>query len=455
MGIYKNYFDKCNTIIRGSEANTANNPVTELAFGKRVTRFLFYIDMKIIKDKILNKEIIITPDARHILKMKSTLDFSINPYLNKSKDLIIDGTSRPTSFDMELYPLTEAWDAGTGYDFTLNPYRRIEDVDYVQSPSNWLQSTTDTNWSVPGAISSGTTSIATQHFDTGNEDIEMDITEYVNFLISDIAPVNYGFCLKFKKEVSNDALEYVIGFFTKTTQTFFEPYIETTFNDVIRDDRNKMFLNKVNKLYMYTNVGGKLTNLDQLPVCTIPQVGILPVLQQSKGIYYVEFNPLGSLFTSYKKYFDTWSSLIVNGNILSDVKMDFIPKEESEYYQISNEMVLPQHYGLSLSGIKQEEKITSGEMRRINVLVRKPYTVNQNDVIDDIFYRIYVKVGHTQFTVIDFSPVSRSNIHNYFTLDSIWMIPNRYYVDIKIIQNGEVLLYNDQLVFNIISRKKQ
>ena len=454
MGNYKNYFNKCNTIIRGSDINTANNPVTELAFGTRVTRFLLYVDMSIINAKILNKEITITPDLRHILKMKSTLDFSINPYLNKSKDLIIDGTSRPTSFDLELHVLNQPWDAGTGYDFKYNTSKRIEDVDYVVSPSNWIQSTTDQNWVYPGAVSTGSTAIATQHFDVGNEDLEMDITDYVNKINKGEAH-NYGFCLKFKNENNVDGLEYVIGFFTKTTQTYFEPYIETSFNDVIRDDRNKMFLNKTNKLYMYVNVGGKLTNLDRLPICIIPEVQNLIVHQKSTGVYYVEFKTLEANFTSYKKYHDTWSGLVVNGNTLTDVKLDFIIKDEAEYYQITNEMVLPQHYGLSLSGIKQEEKITSGEMRRINVLVRKPYTVNQSDLIDDIYYRVYVKIGNTQLTVIDWSEVSRSNTHNYFTIDSSWMIPNKYYVDIKILQNGEVLLHNDQLVFNIVSRKKQ
>lgn len=456
MGIYRNYFDKCNTIIKGSEANTANNPVTELAYGKRLTRFLFYVDITDLKNRIARKEIVIDSNTKHYLKLKSTVDFSVKPKLNLSNFIDVDDTSRPVSFDLELRTIDESWDAGDGYDFSLNSNRRSEDLDYVLSPSNWIKSTTLTDWSVPGAVATGSTLIATQHFDKGNEDIQMDITEYINEQLISTGSTYNGFCLKYSDEIEELAVnkEYVTGFFTKHTQTFFEPFIETVYDDVIRDDRNKCFLNKTNRLYLYSNIGGSLVNLDELPICTIDNVTGTTVNQQSKGIYYVEFTPTQDDFTSYKKYNDVWSNLKMNGKILENVKMNFIPKDESEYYQLKDEMILPQHYGLSLSGIHQEEKLTSGEQRRINVLARKPYTVNDNDIIDTIEYRLYVIVGTAQETIIDWSPVSRSNLHNYFTLDTSWMIPNKYHIDIKIKQNGEVLLYNNQLVFNVVNRRK-
>jgi hypothetical protein len=44
--------------------------------------------------------------------------------------------------------------------------------------------------------------------------------------------------------------------FTNNTQTFYEPYIETKYDNHIIDDRNNFILDKLNKLYLYVNVGG-------------------------------------------------------------------------------------------------------------------------------------------------------------------------------------------------------
>jgi hypothetical protein len=284
----------------------------------------------------------------------------------------------------------------------------------------------------------------------------MDISEYVSECI-EIGNNSLNFCLKYPDELEavSGTTESSLGLFTRHTQSFFEPFLEVIYDDVIRDDRNSFALKKANRLYLYVNVNGHPTNLDQLPVCTITCDGspITPaVTQQSTGVYYVTVGSNVN-YTTLKKYYDTWSGLIVNGQALPNVKMNFVPKEPSEYYHIGSEMLHTQRYGLSLSGIKQEEKITQGEIRRINTLVRKPYTVNNYDVIDGLQYRVYVKVGPTQLTIIDWSDVSQANLTNFFMLDTSWMIPNKYYVDIKVKQNGETLLYNDQLVFNIVSRK--
>jgi hypothetical protein len=57
--------------------------------------------------------------------------------------------------------------------------------------------------------------------------------------------------------------------FTNNTQTFYEPYIETKYDNHIIDDRNNFILDKLNKLYLYVNVGGNPTNLDALPTVII------------------------------------------------------------------------------------------------------------------------------------------------------------------------------------------
>ena len=42
--IYKSYIKKVNSIIKGSYINTSINPISELIYGKNVTRILLYFD---------------------------------------------------------------------------------------------------------------------------------------------------------------------------------------------------------------------------------------------------------------------------------------------------------------------------------------------------------------------------------------------------------------------------
>ena len=94
-------------------------------------------------------------------------------------------------------------------------------------------------------------------FDVGNESIEIDITDYVNDLILGNQP-NYGIGISFHPDIEsfdNDCLHY-IGFLLNIHIHFFHPCIETIYNDNIQDDRTNFYLNKDNKLYFYSYVGG-------------------------------------------------------------------------------------------------------------------------------------------------------------------------------------------------------
>ena len=94
-----------------------------------------------------------------------------------------------------------------------------------------------------------------------------------------------NFFSKVLESTSTCKLQYT-GFFTRHTQTFYEPYLETSYNCTIEDDRADFYLDKNNKLYLYVNTGGNPTNLDSLPsqvqikdqddniYTTIPQSGI-------------------------------------------------------------------------------------------------------------------------------------------------------------------------------------
>ena len=43
-------------------------------------------------------------------------------------------------------------------------------------------------------------------------------------------------------------------------------------------------------------------------------------------------------------------------------------------------------------------------------------------------------------------------LKNYFLLDTSWMIPNKYYLDIKLTSNQEVKHYTDVMSFQIVNQ---
>ena len=100
----------------------------------------------------------------------------------------------------------------------------------------------------------------------------------------------------------------------------------------------------------------------------------------------------------------------------------------------------------------RDEKIKRGDKRKVFVNARIPYTVNETSVIDGLQYRLWVKEGPTEVNVIDWTDVNRAYLKNYFILDTSWMIPNEYFIDIKLTSNQLVKTYTNTLKFNITSQ---
>ena len=473
MGIYRTYFDKNNTIVEGSEVNTGRNQISELYFGANHSRFLFYCSFDEIKNLITNKVINVDGKTKHILKIKNTSSFDIKDFLSTSNNLLFNDNYRPTSFDLELHVVDKLWDEGSGYDFTPSLTSIPENKDYALEPSNWIKATNTSNFTVPGAVSNGSTPIATQHLDWGNEDIEMDITSFVNDYITNgittgvttgsttgvtTGTTYFGFCLKYSDDI--EALDYTVeqktfalGLFTRHTQTFFEPFIETQYDDHIEDDRVTFYLGKNNKLFFYSIIDGKLENLDNLPTCAIGGTGYT-VNQKTKGVYYVNVYGDEDVFTSYTEYNDIWGNIVYKGSARPNVKLRFVPIDADKYYNFDIDVLDDTRYGLTLSGIKREERLSQGEKRKVNILLRKPYTVSEYYVSNTVYYRIYVRQGPAIITIMDWQIANKSFNNNYFTLDTTWLVPQTYFVDIKVETGGETLIFDNELNFHIVNKVK-
>ena len=461
--LYRTYIDKDNTIIYNTLVNTGKNPIAELYYGGKdtqpdFTRHLFYFDVSDLQTKYNNGELGDLSNVTHTLRMTNSSFFDRDLQAQR----VLENKVRTSSFNLILFRIEEFWDEGCGYDYQqyegIQPY---DNITFVESASNWLYSSGATQWNEPGVYSGSPSAITVtyQHFDQGSENIEMDITNEVNALIT--GNTNYGYGIAF--EESLETLEVIparyVGFFTRHTQTYYEPFVETVYDNPIRDDRKNFYRGKLNRLYFYTNLGGEPTNLDFNPSVIVKNGGgsvfssytSNDVVRQTKGVYYIElFVPITesdcTIFT------DTWSDIEIDGIVRPDVTLQFEIKDDNEYYRFGDDESLPIEYGINLSGIRRDEKIKRGDYRKVFVNVREPYTINQTSVIDGLQYRVWIREGNTEVNVIDWMDVNRTYLKNYFVLDTAWMIPNEYYIDIKLTSNLLVKTYTNTMKFNIVNQ---
>ena len=500
MSLFRSYITKNNTIVSNSYVNTGRNPVMQLNFGSSgeispnygYSRFIFDVDLTSLRENISSGFISTgcTTAMTHTLKMTNTSSFD-NELLNTEMS---DGRRRATSFDLILFRIPNTsgdtgepqyWDEGVGYDFTdtnitkngvggsIYPLTYVDDRSYSSRPSNWYKTTTISGWSQNGIYNnknegsvnySGLTIIDTQHFEYGNEDIEFNMTTEINEILNGTITGVTGWGIAYLPDVENITGltdSYSVAFFTRHTQTFYQPYLLTEYGDLIQDDRNTFVKNQENKLYLYIYENGVPTNLDNNPFVKIEdRLGVVPSGMSSlstclitKGVYEVVVPNGFSAYTSPCEFYDTWSGLTINGQSIPNITNQFILKSYNSRIQIGTLSKEPQKFGFDFYGILQDEKILNTDIRKVGVTIKKAYTTQQLIQNIEAFYRIYVREGNTEVQVQDWTKINRTPNEYYFIFDTRDKIPNQYYVDIKVNISGEVDTYKKQLSFQIVNKK--
>lgn len=473
----RTYISKINTIISGDTINCGLNPVAELTYGANVTRMLVYFDHTHLKHMVDDK---VFPDLKklhHRLKITNcgSIDFT-QVHCNEISSMSEATKVRACSFDLIFFLIPKTWDCGKGYDYTetffnqgyygkncgglMNDTARLLSYD----ASNWFQARNNDPWEEEGIYSNETLSkeydkfsseegseiiIGRQRFDIGNENINFDITDIVNKYINGELE-NYGLGIAFTPmlELKGGEIENYIGFLTNYTSSFFEPYVETVYDDNISDDRANFVLDKNNKLYLYANIGGECTNLDELPTCTVNDKPY-EVKQFSTGIYYIDINLSRDEYNPNTMLYDTWSNIKYQGTALEDVELDFVTKPTNLFFNIGNSLEDSKRLVPTIYGIKQDEQIQRGDIRKVVINPRVEYKRNSSQLVDKMYARVYIKDGERELDVIPFEKVNRTFLENYFTIDTEMLIPNKYYIDVKMLYNQELIVHHNVLSFKI------
>jgi len=391
-------------------------------------------------------------------------------------------TPTPTQ---QCIPHPQYWDEGVGYDVNntssginsptgLAIYSQpLIDNTFSTRPSNWFQTDNFTLWSEPGMYSNTNTSsfvnfndlhiVDIQHFDKGNEDINFDMTNEINGIINGSITGVTGWGIAYRPEfelITGLTSNYSVSFFTRHTQTFYEPFLLTTYNDLITDDRNLFVERTPNKLFLFAYVDGDLVTLDETPIVNIldpngdpiPSLSGLTTCQRTKGVYEVSI-PSMSGYSTPCQFTDVWTNIIYNGIELPSIENEFTLRPYKNRIMIGSESKEPEIFGFDFYGIKQDEKILNTDIRKVGVSIKKAYTTKQLLQNINAFYRVYVREGNTEVQVQDWTKINRTPNEYYFIFDTRDKIPNEYYIDIKVNTSGITDTYKRTIKFLIVNKK--
>ena len=470
MSYYRSYFLKNNTIISNALTNTAKNADTNIFYGVNYSRYLFQVDFGSLQSLISSGSYVINQNTKHTLSLKNTI-FGDSNLLTQPTG---SGMDRAVSFDLVLFTIPEYWDEGVGVDYVVNPTTLTssaydaamgtdvvtsKDYTYSVSPSNWYNATTLSGWTTLGVYVNPNV-IQTIHFDNGNEDINVDITDYVNSVLTG-GTTDYGLGLAFAPSYEELYLSnpQSVSFFGKYTQTFYEPYVESFFEDTILDDRSNFISGIEQNLYLYVTKGSNFYDLDTAPLVDVTDsngnviagLGDLQSIKVKKGVYKITFGMTGMICDGRRFYLDVWKNLTIDGMTVPNVTQKFIPNQYSSLFSIGGSSTDYQRYAVQFYGIKQNEKIDQLEKRKIVVRFRS-IDVSQTELFQNVFYKIYIQEGaSTSVIVHDWTPLDRTNNENCFFLDTTYLIPRIYYLEIKAEINGESIFYKNVIQFEVVS----
>ena len=473
--ITRTFLDKSTTIIKDTTYNYGLHPISMLNYGTLLSRIVLHFDIEELRKRIDDRTYYDISKLTHTLKMKNCGSIQPEKHKQKLTSSDIKGIKeRATSFTLIAFEVPQAWDEGVGFD-NANDFWLVGKSATSQDGCTWYNATNEETWGEEGIYSTETLLeeyelykqgknsiiIATQHFDHGNENLELDLTEYINNKLLESGSSNNGICIAFAPELEEMDMKYTqyVGFFNNKTNTIFHPVLESRYDCDICDDRLSFALNKENKIYLYSFIGGALENLDEMPTCKIegsPCNGFdgemeLPVVQESKGIYSASLKLSTPDFHKDMVFYDTWGNLSYQGDVIDDVELDFATHAPQIYFSVSDKVIEPKVLNPMLIGINNNEKVNRGEERMLKVFFRIPYTNSDFKLCDHCWYRIYAKDGDREITIVDWDKLLKMHSHNFFMIKTNEFVPTEYHIDIKAKFGDEVRIFKNQLTFKIVS----
>ena len=176
----------------------------------------------------------------------------------------------------------------------------------------------------------------------------------------------------------------------------------------------------------------------------------MEVKQASKGVYYTVIPKDIVDMEEDTIYYDIWSEIALNGTVLDDIEMEFVALKKGGNLTIGNSSKAKKTIVPYVSGINDGEEVTRNEVREVSVEFREQYSSESLTTVNDAEFRLFVKDGNREIDIISFQPIEHGFLNNFFLLYTADLIPNNYFVDIKLKQGREVQYYKEVLRFKVV-----
>jgi len=371
------------------------------------------------------------------------------------------GETVPRDYKLIVAPLSQSWEEGLGLDMS-----NYTDLTYDLEGANWINARKGATWTAEGGDYLAADALEVS-FDTGLENLELDVSNVVEDWITGSAGLqyeNYGFGIRlsasYEASSSSNPLGAETSYYTKkffargSEFYYYRPTIEARWDSSAKDSRGAFHLSSalapaaanLNKLYFHNYVRGKLEDIGG-DASAVPSVefyyssgsvpegsaqGILDstgsaqtsitATRESKGLYYATMAATAAaVTTTYPYLVDVWSyggSQVRTGSAITPLKFEGAEASGEEKHVIS----IP----------NLNEKYKTGQTIRFRPYIRKKnwspniYNVAKNKpenlIIEDAAFKVIRLIDDFEVVPygtgsIKFTSLSYDGSGNYFDLD--------------------------------------
>jgi len=376
--------------------------------------------------------------------------------------------SVPKKFTLNVAAVSQSWDEGYGLDM-----EGYTDPGYGQNGygANWISCSANAAWTTEGGSVTSSIYSATQYFETGTEDLNLDITSIVESWATGTLGQN-GLLIYMSgaaEDGSGFSSYYTKKFSARGSQFYFKkPCIEAQWNPSTTDDRNNFYAssdllstadNTMN-LYFFNRVNGVLKNIVNSPIPSVYFYTDSALTNQITASSLTVTNPLAGIYkaavvlnTTASTVYDKWFSGSVTFFTSS---FDVLARENYSYDNDSD-------YIINVSNLKKS--YSQSEQAKIKVFARpkdwnptiytKAYNIVENTSINNLYYKIFRIEDN--YTVIDYSTgsiayskTSYDSQGNFFDFDmSILEKDYTYALKFAIYDGSDVKEFSNTFKFKV------
>ena len=371
----------------------------------------------------------------------------------------------PKNYSVKAFSLSESFVEGHGLD--MESY-------LDEGPSSWNNREANTAWTTPGAIQGTETLLGTQVFDTGLEDLEIDVTSYIEGIFN--GDIDNGVILTLDAaNVAGTKSFYTKKFFSRSSEFFFKrPAIEARDASRIADDRGKFYakrktnssIQNTQRIYLYNSFEGMRSDftapeLDEelyvrfytdeartIQATLDPDVQFIQAVNESTGVYYVDVILDES---SVSKIYDQWyfaangGTAVVDRTLVHEGEITIIQNGSSTN---SGEV----DYVIDITNLKTS--YTKQETAKFRIYTRQKdwnptiYTVASKEIENLIVEKIYYKIVRLvdEETILDYG-IGTSGTNNDHTLVSYDALGSYFDFDMSLLEKG--YMYGIKLMFSV------